>query len=210
MMLEIEPITNISLASLHARHKEIRARIWKSSPHPPAIARIMPRTVNCIPYTSPAFLTHQSDQPLPEGSLNPSLLPPAPPRPATIRNIIAEVAAFHAVTADDIRSPNRQHRFVRPRQIACYLAKSLTKNSYPEIGRRIGGRDHTTVLHAIRKIERLLATDELLANRIEALRQRFIMPSPDILSPDDPTSAPTTFIAVEETQEPAEHAAMLA
>jgi len=55
-----------------------------------------------------------------------------------------------------------------------------------------------------------MATDELLANRIEALRQRFIMPSPEILSPDDPTSAPTTFIEEEEKEEPAQDVAMQA
>jgi len=164
-----------------------------------------------MPYTSLPYLSQQFDQPLPPDSGDPALLlPPGPPRPATVRNIVEEVAALHAVTANDIQSPSRKHRIVRPRQIACYLAKSLTKNSYPEIGRRIGGRDHTTVLHASRKIERLMATDELHANRIDALRQRFIVPSPEILSPDDPTSAPTTFIAEEKTEEPAEHAAMQA
>jgi len=59
-----------------------------------------------------------------------------------------------------------------------------------QIGTRIGGRDHTTVLHSIQKVERLMVSDELLANQIDALRQRFIMPNPEILSPDDPTPYP--------------------
>ena len=146
--------------------------------------------------------------------MNPALQlpcrPPAPPRPPTVRNIVAEVAAFHTITADQILSPNRTHRIVRPRQIACYLAKNLTKLSLSQIGTRIGGRDHTTVLHSIQKVERLMVSDELLANQIDALRQRFIMPNPEILSPNDPTPAPMTYIAEEEVEEPAEHAAMQA
>ena len=211
MMLAIEPITNISLAALHARRKEIRARIWKPSPRPPAIPGSMPRAVNCIPYTSLPHLDRQPDQHVPNESDTPAPLPPpTPPRPATVRNIVAEVAAFHTIAAEHILSPNRKHGIVRPRQIACYLAKDLTKLSLSQIGKRIGGRDHTTVLHSIQKVERLMATDELLANQIDALRQRFIMPNPEILNPDDPTPAPTTFIAEDEAEEQAEHAAMQA
>jgi hypothetical protein len=136
--------------------------------------------------------------------------PPATPQPATVRNIVAEVAAFHTITADHILSPNRKHGIVRPRQIACYLAKNLTKLSLSQIGKRIGGRDHTTVLHSIQKVERLMVSDELLANQIDALRQRFIMPNSEILSPNDPTPEPMIYIAEEEAEETAEHAAMRA
>jgi chromosomal replication initiator protein len=61
---------------------------------------------------------------------------------------------------------------VRPRQIAMYLAKTLTLRSLPEIGRRFGGRDHTTVLHAVRKIESLIGTDNGLAAEIEVLKSQ--------------------------------------
>jgi Bacterial dnaA protein helix-turn-helix len=211
MMLEIEPITNISLAALNARRKEIRAIIWKPSPRPPAIPRFKPRAINCIPYTSLPSPAPQPDQSIPDDSGAPPPLPPPPrPRPPTIRNIVAEVAAFHTITADQILSPNRTHRIVRPRQIACYLARHLTKLSVSQIGKRIGGRDHTTVLHSIQKVERLMVSDELLANQIDALRQRFIMPNSEILSPNDPTPAPMTYIAEEEVEESAEHAAMQA
>ena len=211
MMLEIEPITNISLAALNARRKEIRALIWKPSARPPAIPRLKPRAINCIPYTSLPSPAPQSDQSIPDDSgAPPPLPPPPPPRPPTIRNIVAEVAAFHTITADQILSPNRTHRIVRPRQIACYLARNLTKLSLSQIGKRIGGRDHTTVLHSIQKVERLMVSDELLANQIDALRQRFIMPNSEMLSPNDPTPAPMTYIAEEEVEEPAEHAAMQA
>ncbi|MGH6789157.1 MAG: helix-turn-helix domain-containing protein, partial [Pseudolabrys sp.] len=61
---------------------------------------------------------------------------------------------------------------VRPRQIAMYLAKTLTLRSLPEIGRRFGGRDHTTVLHAVRKIEGLVGNDMTLAEEIEILKRQ--------------------------------------
>jgi chromosomal replication initiator protein len=61
---------------------------------------------------------------------------------------------------------------VRPRQVAMYLAKTLTLRSLPEIGRRFGGRDHTTVLHAVRKIENLVTTDTALAEEIELLKRQ--------------------------------------
>jgi chromosomal replication initiator protein len=60
---------------------------------------------------------------------------------------------------------------VRPRQIAMYLAKVLTLRSLPEIGRLFGGRDHTTVLHAVRKIEGLVQGDKALAEEIEVLKR---------------------------------------
>ena len=56
--------------------------------------------------------------------------------------------------------------WVRPRQVAMYLAKTLTLRSLPEIGRRFGGRDHTTVLHAVRKIEALVAKDVSLSDEV--------------------------------------------
>jgi chromosomal replication initiator protein len=61
---------------------------------------------------------------------------------------------------------------VRPRQVAMYLAKVLTLRSLPEIGRRFGGRDHTTVLHAVRKIEALVGNDNILAEEVESLKRQ--------------------------------------
>jgi chromosomal replication initiator protein len=63
---------------------------------------------------------------------------------------------------------------VRPRQIAMYLAKVLTPRSLPEIGRRFGGRDHTTVLHAVRKISGLVTTEAALAEEIELLKRMLL------------------------------------
>ena len=61
---------------------------------------------------------------------------------------------------------------VRPRQVAMYLAKVLTLRSLPEIGRRFGGRDHTTVLHAVRKIEALVTRDVALSDEVESLKRQ--------------------------------------
>jgi len=73
MMLEIEPITNISLAALNARRKEIRAIIWKPSARLPAIPRFKPLPINCIPYTSLPSLAHNQINP---SQVNPALQPP--------------------------------------------------------------------------------------------------------------------------------------
>ena len=79
----------------------------------------------------------------------------------------ATITEFGAVP-DQQRTAN----VVRPRQVAMYLAKTLTLRSLPEIGRRFGGRDHTTVLHAVRKIENLVNNDTSLAEEIELLKRQ--------------------------------------
>ncbi|MCB8829719.1 chromosomal replication initiator protein DnaA, partial [Escherichia coli] len=70
-----------------------------------------------------------------------------------IEEIQRIVARHYNVSKQDLLSNRRTRTIVKPRQIAMYLAKMLTPRSLPEIGRRFGGRDHTTVLHAVRKIE---------------------------------------------------------
>lgn len=84
--------------------------------------------------------------------------------------IIRIVAKFYLVNVIDILSDRRTANIVRPRQVAAYLCKTLTPRSLPEIGRRFGGRDHTTILHAVRKIERLIGEDQRLADECELLR----------------------------------------
>ena len=81
------------------------------------------------------------------------------------------VARQYNVSRADLLSSRRTANVVRPRQIAMYLAKTLTLRSLPEIGRRFGGRDHTTVLHAVRKIENLVGNDVGLAEEIEILKR---------------------------------------
>jgi chromosomal replication initiator protein len=98
-------------------------------------------------------------------------------RPVELKRVRIEeiqriVARHYNVSRSDLLSSRRTANVVRPRQIAMYLAKTLTLRSLPEIGRRFGGRDHTTVLHAVRKIESLIGTDTALAAEIESLKSQ--------------------------------------
>ena len=88
-----------------------------------------------------------------------------------IEDIQKVVSRHYNVSKNDLLSNRRTRIIVRPRQIAMYLSKILTPRSLPEIGRRFGGRDHTTVLHAVRKIESLLAEDDKLTHEIELLKR---------------------------------------
>jgi len=84
------------------------------------------------------------------------------------------VASHFNVTRDDILSARRTACVVRPRQIAMYLSKQLTLRSLPDIARRFAGRDHTTVLHGVRKIEKLVAEDKALAEEIDVLSRMLL------------------------------------
>jgi chromosomal replication initiator protein len=99
------------------------------------------------------------------------LIRPAEPKRVRIEDIQRVVARQYNVSRADLLSSRRTANVVRPRQVAMYLAKVLTLRSLPEIGRRFGGRDHTTVLHAVRKIENLAGNDSTLADEIETLKR---------------------------------------
>jgi chromosomal replication initiator protein len=100
------------------------------------------------------------------------LIRPVEPKRVRIEDIQRVVARQYNVSRADLLSSRRTANVVRPRQVAMYLAKILTLRSLPEIGRRFGGRDHTTVLHAVRKIENLAGTDTALAEEIETLKRQ--------------------------------------
>lgn len=93
------------------------------------------------------------------------------PRRVRIEDIQRVVARHYNVSKTELLSNRRTRTIVKPRQIAMYLAKVMTPRSLPEIGRRFGGRDHTTVLHAVRKIEELSTADNSLAQELELLRR---------------------------------------
>ncbi len=99
------------------------------------------------------------------------LVRPNEARRIKIDDILRVVGQHYNVAKSDLLSPRRARSIVRPRQIGMYLAKTLTTRSLPEIGRRFGGRDHSTVLHAIRKIDELMKQDEKLAREVELLAQ---------------------------------------
>jgi chromosomal replication initiator protein len=100
------------------------------------------------------------------------LIRPAEPKRVRIEDIQRIVARQYNVSRADLLSSRRTANVVRPRQVAMYLAKVLTLRSLPEIGRRFGGRDHTTVLHAVRKIENLAGNDSAFAEEIESLKRQ--------------------------------------
>jgi chromosomal replication initiator protein len=93
------------------------------------------------------------------------------PKRVRIEDIQRIVARHYNVSRQELVSNRRTRVIVKPRQVAMYLSKTMTPRSFPEIGRRFGGRDHTTVLHAVRKIEEMIAADQKLSHEIELLRR---------------------------------------
>ena len=93
-------------------------------------------------------------------------------RKLTIEEIQRKVAEHYNIRLSDMIGPKRVRTIARPRQIAMYLAKQLTLRSLPEIGRRFGGRDHTTIMHGVRKIEELMSTDSQLSDDLQMLRRQ--------------------------------------
>jgi chromosomal replication initiator protein len=96
------------------------------------------------------------------------------PKRVRIEDIQRIVARHYNVSRQELVSNRRTRVIVKPRQVAMYLSKTMTPRSFPEIGRRFGGRDHTTVLHAVRKIEELISADQKLSHEIELLRRLII------------------------------------
>ena len=92
-------------------------------------------------------------------------------RRITIEDIQKRVAEHYNIRIAEMHSARRARAVARPRQVAMYLAKQLTSRSLPEIGRKFGGRDHTTVMHAVRRIHELTETDRNLAEDVDLLRR---------------------------------------
>lgn len=92
-------------------------------------------------------------------------------RKITIEEIQRKVSDHYNIRLSDLIGPKRLRIYARPRQVAMYLAKQHTNRSLPEIGRRFGKRDHTTVMHGIRRVEELITTDSQIAEDVELLRR---------------------------------------
>ncbi|GHF61717.1 chromosomal replication initiator protein DnaA [Seohaeicola zhoushanensis] len=93
-------------------------------------------------------------------------------RKVTVEEIQRKVSEYYTIRLSDMIGPKRLRSYARPRQVAMYLCKQLTTRSLPEIGRRFGGRDHTTVMHGVRRIEELKESDSQMAEDIENLRRQ--------------------------------------
>ncbi|NSX53858.1 chromosomal replication initiator protein DnaA [Parasulfitobacter algicola] len=92
-------------------------------------------------------------------------------RKVSVEEIQRKVSEHYNIRLSDMIGPKRVRTFARPRQVAMYLCKQLTRRSLPEIGRRFGGRDHTTIMHGVRRIEELITTDSQIADDLELLRR---------------------------------------
>lgn len=92
-------------------------------------------------------------------------------RRVTIEDIQKRVAEYYSIKVADMQSARRSQNVARPRQVAMYLSKVLTSRSLPEIGRKFGGRDHTTVLHAVRKVEEVVEQDKAFSADLTVLRR---------------------------------------
>ena len=92
-------------------------------------------------------------------------------RKITVEEIQRRVSEHFNIRLSDLIGPRRVRTFARPRQVAMYLCKQMTTRSLPEIGRRFGGRDHTTIMHGVKKIEELMQKDSQIADDLELLRR---------------------------------------
>ena len=92
-------------------------------------------------------------------------------RKITVEEIQRKVSEHYNIRLSDMIGPKRLRAYARPRQVAMYLAKHMTSRSLPEIGRRFGGRDHTTVMHGVKRIEELKQSDGQIAEDLELLRR---------------------------------------
>lgn len=90
----------------------------------------------------------------------------------TIESIQKEVANFYGMRVQDLKSDRKQKNIAVPRQVTMYLSRRYTGASYPEIGEKFGGKDHSTVIHAVKKIEKLLGNDPTITKNIEALSKK--------------------------------------
>jgi chromosomal replication initiator protein len=93
-------------------------------------------------------------------------------KPITIDHILKEVSRFYSIPLDKLISPKRAHEIAHPRQIAMFLAHELTETSLPKIGEKLGGRDHTTVIYAIKKVSALINKDKGVYKDIQELTSK--------------------------------------
>lgn len=148
---------NQALHSFHQAHKERIARIEARAYRPPVVvaseSRLVEPVVETAPIGKPWFRIIGLVEP-------------------TIRDVQEVVCEFYRVERNDLVSARRDMPICFYRQVAMFIAKELTQKSLPEIGRRFGDRDHTTVLSAKRKIARLIEADRELADEITEIKSR--------------------------------------
>jgi hypothetical protein len=175
---DFAPDAVLSFFEQRQRAKERRARLW-GKPAPRRVntpmqepeVRSEPVAENLIevgPSLSDS-LRAITDLAVKASPLAAPTVEPAFPR---VRFVAEHVAALFAVSMVDLNSARREARIVRPRQVAMYLARRMTLCSLPQIGKQLGGKDHTTVLHGAKKIEAEMAGDRGLSDAIAELTRR--------------------------------------
>lgn len=157
------------LAQIHARHKQFHRQIARRA------AALRPAPIKPVDVVK---VEQSAPAPSPAPNVPNHLMAEAlkmlsvPVWNQDIKKIQQAVCEEYNISFGDLVSNRRLEKLVLPRQVAMYLCSQLTVRSSPEIGRRFGDRDHTTILHGVRKIERLLATDTALRARVDALAAR--------------------------------------
>ena len=142
-----------------SQHQSWLAARRRLNPKPKVEVKINDLTPNAVP------MPLKIGTPQPEYSLTYGR-----PRRLMIDDFIRAACKHFNVSRIDFLSDRRPKNLFMPRQIAAYLARTMTGNSLPEIGRRFGGKDHTTIMHSVRKIERLRLEDDKVNADVEAIR----------------------------------------
>jgi hypothetical protein len=160
------------LQDLHRAHLERRRRFDAAVPKPqPAAAPVVvaPPPLPPTPEYRPRWrwLSHRWVSPDCQEAVKAPELPEAR---TTIADVTAAVCRYYGISEIEIKSKRRTKVVAHQRQVAMYLAKELTLKSLPEIGRRFGGRDHTTILHGVRRITGLLPHNPKLAAEIDEIK----------------------------------------
>lgn len=148
---------------LHRAHKERLVRM--SMPRPKVEPKPEPKPLPVVEFdTMESWIKRQKSIPLPH-SKEPwfSITAEFELAGPTVGKIIFAVGQYFNIPTRDLKGPYRTANIAHARQVAFFLARKLTSRSLPEIGRQFNGRDHTTVLHGIRKIERLVKSDWTVA-----------------------------------------------
>lgn len=176
-LVAVDPVS--CLDEMVQRHRSARARLW---PAP----RFAARTVKLewppsalvakvqAALSAPAEPTPPPEPPVPDPLVVEVAAIAALTKRIKVADIVRAVAAHYRVREADILSQRRTRSIVRPRQVAMFLARELTPRSLPEIGRLIGGRDHTTVLHGVSKIGSLIEAGDPIKGVVDAVRARLL------------------------------------
>jgi len=149
-----------SSTEMRRRYSDAKAKLWGPPPRPRRF--IAPPTVKAQPTPPDAIDVRIKRRPCRKDDV--AFL-------SEIKRIQWLVCHYYQVDRLELLSARRHAQIIKPRHVAMYLSKTLTLKSLPEIGRRFGGRDHTTVLSAVRRITARLKTDEVLANDIQTLTE---------------------------------------